>query len=126
MRAIDTNVLIRLIVRDDQKQTERAERFTSRGAWVSHLALVETIWVLTSVYERNRTQIERAVEMILAHETLVVQNTETVAISLALFKASKGVDFSDCMMIATAVRAGHAPLGTFDAKLGRVEDAILI
>jgi len=49
MRAIDTNVLVRLIVRDDGKQLRIAQEFISIGVWVSHVVLVETLWVL----ERN-------------------------------------------------------------------------
>ena len=50
MRAIDTNVLVRLITRDDLRQTTLAENFVAKGAWVSPLALAEAVWVLESVY----------------------------------------------------------------------------
>jgi predicted nucleic-acid-binding protein len=50
MRAVDTNVIVRLIVRDDPQQTAAAEHFVEKGAWVSNLALAETVWVLDSVY----------------------------------------------------------------------------
>ena len=49
MRAVDTNVLARLIVRDDDEQAAAADEFVAAGAWVSHLVLAETLWVLTSV-----------------------------------------------------------------------------
>ena len=52
MRAVDTNVLVRLITRDHPKQVTAAESFVARGAWVSHLVLAETLWVLESVYEQ--------------------------------------------------------------------------
>ena len=48
MRAVDTNVLVRLVARDDAKQIAAAESFIERGAWVSHLVLAETTWVLSS------------------------------------------------------------------------------
>jgi predicted nucleic acid-binding protein len=51
MRAVDTNVLVRLITRDDPKQVAAAESFVTKGAWVSHVVLAETLWVLESVYE---------------------------------------------------------------------------
>ena len=57
MRAVDTNVVVRLIVRDDPVQVRAAEQFTSSGAWVSHLVLAETSWVLDAVYERTAAQI---------------------------------------------------------------------
>src|SRR5260221_10959468 len=54
MRAVDTNVLVRLLTRDDRAQLAAAEDFVSSGAWVSHVVLVETIWVLESVYALPR------------------------------------------------------------------------
>ena len=48
MRAVDTNVLVRLLARDDPKQVKVAENFVSAGAWVSHVVLAETVWVCTS------------------------------------------------------------------------------
>ena len=56
MRAIDTNVLVRLIVRDEPAQFEKAESFVAQGAWVSQLVLAETVWVLESVYGFDRVQ----------------------------------------------------------------------
>ena len=52
MRSVDTNVLVRLITRDDAKQVTAAEAFVANGAWVPHLALAEATWVLASVYDR--------------------------------------------------------------------------
>ena len=43
MHAIDTNVLVRLLVRDDPRQLNAAEKFIVKGAWVSHMVLVETL-----------------------------------------------------------------------------------
>jgi predicted nucleic-acid-binding protein len=53
MRAVDTNVLVRLITRDDTRQAASADLFVQRGAWVSILALAEATWVLATVYERS-------------------------------------------------------------------------
>ena len=62
MRAVDTNVLVRLVTRDDAKQVAVAEAFVARGAWVPHLVLAEATWVLTSVYDRRPEDIATAVE----------------------------------------------------------------
>ncbi len=51
MRAIDANILVRLIIRDDSRQAAAAETFVEDGAWVSVLALAETASVLSTVYE---------------------------------------------------------------------------
>ena len=51
MRAVDTNVLVRLVTRDDSGQATSAERFVEKGAWISVLVLAEATWVLATVYE---------------------------------------------------------------------------
>jgi predicted nucleic-acid-binding protein len=123
MRAVDTNVLVRLLTRDDARQATAADTFVANGAWVSHLALVEATWVLDSVYALPPSRIARAVEMLLDHRELVMQDAETVAAALVLFRERPKLGFADCMMLETARRAGHLPLGTFDQKLGRVTGA---
>ncbi len=123
MHAIDTNVLVRLIVRDDPDQTERAERFIEKGAWVSVLALAETVWVLDSIYEVSLDVQVRSVEMLLKHRSLVIQDAETVSAALEVFRSKPALGFSDCLILQMARKAGHVPLGTFDRKLGRTEGA---
>ena len=57
MRAVDTNVLVRLVTRDERKQVAAAESFVSKGAWVSTLVLIEATWVLTAVYDLTHAEI---------------------------------------------------------------------
>jgi predicted nucleic-acid-binding protein len=123
MRAIDTNVLVRLITRDDSRQTAAAETFVEKGAWVSVLALAEATWVLGSVYELSPSDQARALEMLLNHRDLVVQDSEAVAAALELFRAKPALGFSDCLMLQLARKAGHLPLGTFDKGLARAAGA---
>lgn len=78
MRAVDTNVLIRLLVRDDPVQAKAAEAFVAPGAWVTQLVLAETLWVLDAVYERSPKQLAKAVELLLDHQTLTVQDADVV------------------------------------------------
>ena len=123
MRAVDTNVLIRLITRDDAKQTAAAEAFVSRGAWVSHIVLIETVWVLDSVFELEQTRISLAVEMLLNHQRLVLQDPDVVQAALAHYRKRSKVGFSDCMVLEVARKAGHVPLGTFDRQLSKLDGA---
>lgn len=120
MPAIDTNVLVRLIVRDDARQTRRAEEFAAGGAWVSWLVLAETVWVLESVYELGKTRLCTAIAMLLEHQQLSVQNTAMVRSALDSYRAHEGVDFTDCLVVAIAGKHGHVPVGTFDKKLSRL------
>jgi len=123
MRAIDTNVLVRLMTRDDVKQVAVAEAFVANGAWVPHLAIAEATWVLGSVYDRGPRAIATAVEMLLSHQHLTVQDTEAVAAAVALFRQQPKVGFSDCLMVEVARKAGHTPLGTLDRELGKIDGA---
>src|SRR6185295_17827624 len=102
MRAVDTNVLVRLATRDDAEQTAAAEAFVAAGVWVSHLVLVEALWVLSSVYGLESASIATAVEMLLNHRDLTVQDADTVAAALALFRKSRAVGFSDCLILEVA------------------------
>jgi len=121
MRAVDTNVLVRLLTRDDARQVAAADEFIETGAWVSHLVLAEATWVLTSVYDRAPSDIATAVEMLLNHEHLSLQEPEAVAAALTHFRARSALGFSDCLVLAIARKAGHVPLGTFDRQLARLD-----
>lgn len=121
MRAVDTNVLVRLLTRDDARQAATADAFVQGGAWVSVLALAEAVWVLTSVYDRTASQVAGAVELLLNHQHLTLQEPEVVAAALDTFKRRPALGFSDCLLVELARKAGHLPLGTFDRDLGKVD-----
>jgi predicted nucleic-acid-binding protein len=123
MRAVDTNVLIRLVTRDDQRQTAAAESFVSKGAWVSTLVLMEATWVLTAVYDLTHGEIVTAVDMLLHHRDLTLQDPESVAAALEQYRKRPALGFSDCLILETARKAGHIPLGTFDRNLSKLDGA---
>jgi predicted nucleic-acid-binding protein len=122
MRAVDTNLVVRLIARDDRGQAAAADAFVSKGAWLSHVVLVEVIWVLDAVYGLNHKQLGVALNMLLDHRDLVVQEPDLVAAALRRFRRRPKLGFSDCMILEIARKAGHVPLGTFDRELGKCED----
>lgn len=122
MRAVDTNVVVRLVARDDPRQTARAEAFVAKGAWVSHIVLVEVIWVLDSVFELSHKQLVTAVDMLLNHRDLVLQERDVVSAALARFRRRPKLGFSDCMVLESARKAGRVPLATFDKELGKLDD----
>jgi Predicted nucleic-acid-binding protein, contains PIN domain len=122
MRAIDTNVLVRLLARDDARQVAAAERFVQGGAWVSHLVLMETAWVLESVYDMAPDRITTAVEMLLGHTHLTLEKAEVVVAAVAEFRKRPKLGFSDCLIVEAARKAGCAPLGTFDRELSKLAD----
>jgi predicted nucleic-acid-binding protein len=124
MRAVDTNVLVRIITRDDARQVAAADSFVEKGAWVSILALAEASWVLETVYERTAANLATAIDMLLNHKYLTLQDPEVVTAALHSFRARPALGFSDCLMLELARKAGHLPLGTFDRDLGKLEGAL--
>ena len=126
MRAVDTNVLIRLLARDDANQTAAAETFVAPGAWVSHLVLAEAVGVMESVYALRAEQVAILVHMLLNHATLSIQDADVVAAALARYRRRSTPEFSDCLVLEIARKAGNLPLGTFDRALGRLDGAQLL
>jgi predicted nucleic-acid-binding protein len=122
--AVDTNVLVRLITRDDAKQVAAAESFIAKGAWISHLVLAETAWVLSAAFELDDGAIATAIQMLLNHRDLSVQDPDVVGAALANFKRRPAIGFSDCLVLEIARKAGHLPLGTFDRDLSKLDDAV--
>ncbi|HZF13141.1 MAG TPA: type II toxin-antitoxin system VapC family toxin [Thermoanaerobaculia bacterium] len=123
MRAVDTNVLVRLATRDDAGQTAAAEAFVAPGAWIQPLVLAEAMWVLAAVYDLGPEKIATAVEMFLHHRDLTIQDADAVAAALEHFRKRPALGFSDCLILEVARKAGHLPLGTFDRELGKLEGA---
>jgi len=121
MRSVDTNVLVRLIVRDSPEQVRLAEEFISQGAWVAHLVLAETAWVLDAVYGRTPVQIAGAIEMLLRHQHLTLQDADAIERALENFKNKPALGFSDSLVLEISRKAGHLTLGTFDRNLGKLD-----
>ncbi len=121
MRAVDANLLVRLLARDDARQTALADAFVEPGAWVSVVVLAEATWVLSAAYDRKPAQIARAIEMLLNHRNLALQCAEAVEAALDLFRRDPALGFSDCLGVELARAAGHLPLGTFDRGLGTLD-----
>jgi predicted nucleic-acid-binding protein len=120
MRAVDTNVLVRLVIGDDPEQVRVAERFAASGTWASHLALAEAAWVLDSVYACTAEQIATALDTLLNHKDLTLQDPDVVAAALQQFREHPALGFSDCLVLEIARKAGHLPLGTFDRNLAKL------
>jgi predicted nucleic-acid-binding protein len=122
MRAVDTNLLVRLLARDDLEQVKAAEAFIAKGAWVSHLVLAETIWVLDAVYNRSPKRIANAVDLLLNHKEITIQEADVVTLALNQFQSRPSLGFSDCLVLEIARKAGHLPLGTFDRNFAKLDD----
>jgi len=123
MVAVDTNVVVRLFVRDDEAQVAIAEKFIEKGAWVSNIVVVEMAWVLGGTYGLSHEQIARIVEMLLEHDRLTLQDSDVVAAALETYHRKPSLGLADCLILENARKAGHLPLGTFDRDLGKLPGA---
>nr|VFK37268.1 MAG: Predicted nucleic-acid-binding protein, contains PIN domain [Candidatus Kentron sp. SD]VFK42299.1 MAG: Predicted nucleic-acid-binding protein, contains PIN domain [Candidatus Kentron sp. SD] len=111
MIAFDTNLLVRLAVNDDPNQAEIAEHLLdTQQVFVPRTVLLETEWVLRSVYKKPRTEISDFIDKALITTNLIVENSSEVANALEWYRL--GADFADAMHLCMC---GEARIHTFDA-----------
>ena len=126
MRAVDSNVLLRVITRDHDEQLATAEAFVRNGAWVSQVVLAETVWVLRSRYRLDHEAVAKVIEMLLDHQQFTIQDPDVTEAAVQQYRKTPALGFSDCLILASARRAGHLPLGTFDNRLSKLPGAELL
>ncbi len=130
MIALDTNVLVRYLVRDIPEQAEAAQDLLQRltledPGFVSREVAIETAWVLERSYRFPREQIADILEELTAVGSLVFEVGDDVRRAVLYFRQG-GPDFADLMILAAAERAGANPLYTFDQRFARSTNAVLI
>ena len=131
MIAVDTNILVRLLVVDDEKQTRAATRYLSahcsgtEPALLSDIVLVECAWVLSDVYEYSRAQIGEAIDGLLATAQLRAANPTGISAALQRFRAGSA-DFADCLIGVNNVNSGCEYTVTFDRKASKLPEFRLL
>jgi predicted nucleic-acid-binding protein len=121
MLGLDTNVLIRFLVRDDERQHRQARMLIAREVandepvLVSLLVLLETEWVLRSRYELSKPQILMTISGLLDTADLAFEDEACIEQALYSWKDSTA-DFADCLIEARNRRLGCIATATFDAK----------
>ena len=125
MIGLDTNLLVRFLVRDDAQQAERArallESLTAdRPGFVCREVVVELVWVLERAYGLSPGRIAKILVELVATEGLVIEEAGDVARAAIRYRTSGG-GFSDLMILAAAERVGAGPLYTFDRKAARID-----
>jgi predicted nucleic-acid-binding protein len=122
MAAIDTNVLVRLVTKDDPTHYRKAQAFVERHrpVLVTQLSILELVWVLMSRYGLQKETTIQVVETLLGMVELNVQSPAILQAALETWKKSKA-DFADCLILETVKAASESPLATFDRTLGKLE-----
>lgn len=119
MKGLDTNVVLRLLVRDEPAQASAAQAFAegecSPGApcLINRIVLVETAWILQSGYGYSRLQVASIIEAILRAEALMVEDAPEVWAALKDYRRSRA-DFADCLIGHTNRAFGCETTATFD------------
>lgn len=118
MIGLDTNVLVRYIVQDDENQSAKATLLVESlsvemPGFVSIVSIVELVWVLSGCYASSKTEVCEVLETLLRTKEIVVAHADTVWKALRLFKEGKA-DFADCLIERSANEAGCSYTATFD------------
>ena len=122
MKAIDTNVLVRLIVKDNDIQAKKALNYVKKQGEVliSTIVLCETAWVLEACYDIKKTELINVVEKVLFTTQFIFEHTDVIWLALNEFKRTN-TDFTDCLIVATAKQQECQSVGTFDKKASKSE-----
>jgi predicted nucleic-acid-binding protein len=130
MKAVDTNVLVRFIVADDEEQVRRAIRFLTRESsaenpcFVNRVVLSEFVWVLQTAYRYSRERVAHAVERLLNTYQLLIEDRDEA--SAALDEYRNGADFADIFVARINRRLRCDYTATFDRKAARRPDFRLL
>lgn len=130
MQAFDTNVIVRLLVRNDGAQSQRAEQafraaVGSGGAWLAGVVIVEVAWVLRVAYKFDRAVTATALRNLLETAGVHLKDRTTTLAALAAFETGAD-DFADYFILESARHADALPLVTFDEQLRRSTGAELV
>ena len=90
---------------------------------MSTLVLMEATWVLTAMRELTHAEIATAVDMLLHHRDLTLQESDSVAAVLEQYRNRRAFRGSNNRRTPTARKAGHLPLGTFDRNFSKLDGA---
>jgi len=125
MIGIDTNLLVRLVVNDDERQSLAVERFIQEHSssedpcYISNIVLIEMVWVLESAYGFDRNSVADVLDRLLEVEQFDFDSPDEVAAAVDDFRY-RGVEFADCLLGRTNIFAGCEHTITFDRKAAKL------
>lgn len=116
MLAVDTNVLVRYLLRDDAEQSARAVALISRNdIWIPKTVILETAWVLRRLNGFSPRSVLEAFQKLAGIPTILFE--DEFAVTLAMEWAEQGLDFADALHLASAGNATQ--FATFDRELAK-------
>jgi len=131
MIGLDTNILLRLVLKDDAKQYARVlDLFTKKPTaghpgFINLVVLMEFAWTLRRTFKQSNESIAAAVERLLGVENIVVERSEIVAKALWL-SLDKRIDLPDALISCLNEAEGCSKTVTFDEDFARSGAAALL
>ena len=131
MPALDTNVLVRYLVQDDEAQLASARRLIrksiseGRTLFVPVTVTLEFEWVLRASFAYAKDEVMQALSSLFSAAELIFESERALEVALQLYHSSSA-DFADCLHIALSAQAGELPLWTFDKRAAKVNGAELM
>lgn len=125
MRGIDTNILIRFLTRDDEKQAKRAAEILKEECteetpgFLTNIVLVELVWTLSRIYKYSRPQIVMALEALLNSRELLFESPDEVKSAIEHYEEGHA-GFADYLLGAIAQKHGCQDTLTFDKKASQL------
>jgi predicted nucleic-acid-binding protein len=120
VKGIDTNILVRFLIRDDLKQLRAASRFIEddcseqEPGFVNQIVLAELVWVLERGYKLERSKVVAALDALLLARQLSIEHPEDVRAAIRDYM--NGEDFADGLIVAWNTRLGCEYTATFDRR----------
>jgi predicted nucleic-acid-binding protein len=130
MATFDTNVVVRIIVKDDPEQCLLAEgvwrsALESGGVFLPKIVIVEVAWVLRSAYRYDRLAVAAALRGLTEVEGVRVEDEDEIRRAIEQYEQG-GAGFSDCLLREAAATAGALPVFTFDQGFAQEPDVVLV
>lgn len=125
MLGVDANVVVRFLVGDDEAQFEKARKLikrevaAGRNVFISQLVLLETEWVLRSIYSLPKSKIIAAISGLLGAKDVRFENEPAIEEALFTWKEANA-EFADCLIGARNLRLGCRATATFDLKASKL------
>jgi predicted nucleic-acid-binding protein len=129
--ALDTNILVRLLTRDDHKQAEKvrllfeAHSDANDAFFVSDVVLAELTWTLERAYGFDRAEIGNTIKAMTENSTLAFESRDVLRLAYDIFESAT-VGFADCLIVARAQSRGCSSLVTFDKAMRTIPQVAIL
>lgn len=128
MPSLDTNVLVRYVVQDDEAQLTSARKLIrkcvadSQALFVPVTVVLELEWVLRASFGYAKDDVMQVLSSLFSAAEMTFESERALEVALQLYRTGPA-DFADCLHIALAAQAGELPLWTFDRGAAKVSGA---